>query len=386
MPEADALAAFMLSPSSFPRGTLQLVVGATDTRETGVIMSRLTRLLAVALVALPFTVPAPGSSLAAQGARSADTVQHSAWDVPWQGRPRDPYVAPAGDRVWFVGQSGNYVAFFTPANGQFRQIAIDSGTHPHTVVVDKQGNAWYAGNMNGMIGRIDGRSLAIRRYPMPEAAARDPHTIDFDSKGNLWFSLQNSNMMGQLDVTTGAVALIRMPTPRSRPYGVVVAPDNTVWFDLFGTNKIGMIAAGTKTVKEYVLPDERARPRRIARTSDGGIWYTDYSRGFLGRLDPASGAVKEWELPGKGASLPYAMAVDEQDRLWVVETGVRPNRLVGFDPKSQRFFGHTNIGKDAVNAVRHMVYDPATRALWYGSDQGQLGRAVVPRMLPVLQD
>jgi virginiamycin B lyase len=65
---------------------------------------------------------------------------------------------------------------------------------------------------------------------------------------------------------------------------------------------------------------------------------------------------------------------------------VRPNRLVGFDPTSQRFFGHTDIGENAVNAVRHMVYDPATRSLWYGSDQGQLGRAVVPRALPVLQD
>jgi virginiamycin B lyase len=313
-------------------------------------------------------------------------VQHTAWDVPWKGQPRDPYVSPTGDRIWFVGQGGNYVAYFTPSSNQFRQIAIDSGTHPHTVVVDKQGNAWYAGNRNGMIGRIDGRTLEIRRYPMPEAAARDPHTIDFDAQGNLWFSLQNSNMMGRLDQGSGKVELITMPTPRSRPYGVLVAPDGDVWFDLFGTNKIGRIDPATKAVREYVLPAERARPRRIARTSDGGIWYTDYSRGFLGRLDPATGAVKEWELPGKGASLPYAMAVDDQDRVWVVETGVRPNRLVGFDPKGQRFFGHTDIGENSTNAVRHMVYDAKTRSIWYGSDQGQLGRAVVPRLLPVIQD
>jgi virginiamycin B lyase len=318
-------------------------------------------------------------------AQSPDSVQHSDWDVPWDGRPRDPYVAPAGDRIWFVGQAGNYVAYFTPADAKFRKIEIDSGTHPHTVVVDKQGNAWYAGNRNGMIGRIDGRTMAITRYAMPKEAARDPHTIDFDAKGNLWFSLQNSNMMGHLDQATGTVELIDMPTPRSRPYGVIVAPDGQVWFDLFGTNKIGRIDPATKQVREYVLPNERSRPRRIARTTDGGIWYTDYSRGYLGRLDPATGDVKEWELPGKAASLPYAMTVDDQDRLWVVETGVRPNRLVGFDPKSQRFFGHTDIGANATNAVRHMVFDPKTRSIWYGSDLGQIGRAVVPRMLPVVQ-
>ena len=341
------------------------------------------RSFAVASLSLSTVVVFPAVELSAQ---APDSVQHSAWDVPFGGRPRDPYVAPGGDRIWFVGQAGNYVAYFTPDNAQFRKIEIDPGTNPHTVVVDKQGNAWYAGNRNGMIGRIDGKTMAITRYPMPEEAARDPHTIDFDASGNLWFSLQNSNMMGRLDQATSRVDLIEMPTPRSRPYGVIVAPDGYVWFDLFGTNKIGRIDPKTKAVKEYMLPNERTRPRRIARTSDGGIWYTDYSRGYLGRLDPNSGAVKEWELPGKGASLPYAMTVDEQDRVWVVETGVRPNRLVGFDPKSQRFFGHTDIGENSTNAVRHMVYDPKTRSIWYGSDLGQIGRAVVPRMLPVMQE
>lgn len=340
--------------------------------------------LGVASALLP--APLAGQAVRATAPAQTDSVQVRAWDVPWQGRPRDPYVAPAGDRIWFVGQAGNYVAFFTPATGKFRQIAIDSGTHPHTVVVDKQGNAWYAGNQNAMIGRIDGRTFAIRRFPMPDQAARDPHTIDFDARGNLWFSLQNANKMGFLEVASGKVTLIDMPTPRSRPYGVIVAPDGRVWFDLFGTNKIGAIDPRTRAVREYVLPNERSRPRRIARTSDGAIWYTDYSRGYLGRLDPASGAVTEFELPGRGASLPYAMTVDEHDRLWVVETGVRPNRLVGFDAKTRRIISESPIGEDAVNAVRHMVYDPATKSIWYGTDRGQLGRAVVPRGARVLQD
>ena len=39
------------------------------------------------------------------------------WDVPWEGsRPRDPYVAPDG-RVWFVGQTADYVARLDPADG-----------------------------------------------------------------------------------------------------------------------------------------------------------------------------------------------------------------------------------------------------------------------------
>ncbi len=328
---------------------------------------------------LSTTVAAQDQTRQPVTAAARDTVQLSLTDIPWEGGPRDPYVAPDGKRIWFVGQRGNFVGFYTPADRQFKRIEIDSGTHPHTVIVDEQGNAWYAGNRNGMVGRIDGKTLEITRFAMPDEAARDPHTMDFDANGNLWFTLQHSNMVGYLDHATGKVDLITLKTPQSRPYGLIVAPDGQVWLDLFGTNKIAVINPDTRAVREFALPDERTRPRRIARTNDGAIWYTDYSRGYLGRLDPANGSVKEYELPGKAGSLPYAMTVDDQDRLWVVETGVQPNQLVGFDPSTEKFFGHTNVGKKAPNAVRHMVFDPNTRSIWFGSDQGALGQAIVPK-------
>ncbi|WP_396214989.1 lyase [Gemmatimonas sp.] len=310
---------------------------------------------------------------------AADTVALTEWDVPWGAatRPRDPSIDPQG-RVWFVGQEGNYVARFDPASKKFERFEIDPGTNPHTVNVDPTGDAWYAGNRNGMIGRIDGKTGKITRYPMPEAAAKDPHTITFTPKGDLWFTLQNSNMVGFLDKQTGAVKVIAMPTPRSRPYGIVLDKSGRPWFNLFGTNKLGTIDPTSMRVREYVLPDERARGRRIALTTDGAVWYGDYSRGYVGRLDPVSGAVKEWPLPGGATSLPYAMTVDDADRLWLVETGRQPNRLVAFDPRSNSFVTQVDLGPAAPNTVRHMVFDKNTRTIWFGSDRGTIGRATVP--------
>ncbi len=310
---------------------------------------------------------------------SADTVRLHEWTVPWEKtRPRDPAVDPSG-RVWFVGQEGNYVARLEPATGKFTRIEIDPGTNPHTVNIDRQGNAWYTGNRNGMIGRIDGRTGAITRYPMPDPNAKDPHTIAFDKQGNLWFTLQNSNMVGHLVQSTGKVTLMTMPTPNSRPYGIVIDRAGRPWFNLFGTNKLGTIDPISMRVREYVLPHERARGRRIALTSDGAIWYVDYSRGYLGRLDPPSGVVREWAMPGGGASLPYAMTVDDDDRIWFVETGLQPNKLVGFDPRTSTFFSRTDLGPVEPNTVRHMIFDPTTRAIWFGSDRGTIGRALIPK-------
>jgi virginiamycin B lyase len=339
----------------------------------------LPRLRRAALGALSLVAALPLAAGAQRAAASSDAVALTEWMVPWEGtRPRDPAVGADG-RIWFVGQEGNYVARLDPASGKFTRIEIDPGTHPHTVNVDRDGNAWYTGNRNGMLGRIDAKTGAITRYQMPDSAARDPHTIAFDSKGDVWFTLQNSNMVGHLSKATGKTRLVKMATPRSRPYGIEIDARGRPWFNLFGTNSIGTIDPASMRVREYPLPDERARGRRIALTSDGAVWYVDYVRGFLGRLDPVGGAVREWPMPGGGSSLPYAMTVDDNDRLWFVETGRQPNRLVGFDPRGGKFFGATELGPTGPNTVRHMVYDKKTRSIWFGSDRGTIGRAVVPK-------
>ena len=85
--------------------------------------------------------------------------------------------------------------------------------------------------------------------------------------------------------------------------------------------------------------------------------------------------MKEWALPGGKASLPYAMATDSQDRIWVAETS-NPNRLVGFDPKTERFFGVTAVPSGG-GTVRHMIFHEPTGSIWFGTDAGTIGRASV---------
>lgn len=306
-----------------------------------------------------------------------DSVPIKEWTVPWErSRPRDPAVAPDG-KIWFVGQVGNYIARLDPISGEFKRFTIDSGTNPHNLIVDRKGQVWYAGNRNGMIGRLDPANGAVTRYPMPDSAARDPHTLVFDQQGDIWFTVQGGNFVGKLATGTGKIQLVKMETPRSRPYGIVVDAAGRPWFDLFGSNKMGTVDPKTMVLKEYPLPDAASRPRRIALTSDGGVWFVDYSRGFLGRLDPATGATKEWKNPGGPRSLPYAMTVDDANRLWFVETGVQPNVLVGFDPKTEQFFSQTPIPSGG-GTVRYMIFDPKARAIWFGSDNNTIGKANVP--------
>jgi virginiamycin B lyase len=278
-----------------------------------------------------------------------------------------------------VGQSGNYIAHLDPASGKFTRFEIEAGTHPHNLIVDKTGTVWFAGNRNARIGALDGSTGKSTIYPMPGGSPRDPHTLIFDSKGDIWFTAQGGNAVGHLDTKSGKVRVASVATENARPYGIVMDKKDRPWFIQVGTNKVATIDPATLVITDYTLPNERTRARRLEVTPDGAIWYGDYSRGMLGRFDPASGTAKEWPMPSGAKSLPYAMALDDRNRIWLVETGVQPNRLVAFDTRTETWVSSTPVTEKADrNTVRHMIFHAPSRTLWFGTDANTIARAKVP--------
>lgn len=307
---------------------------------------------------------------------SSSAIEITEWRVPWPNtRPRDPSVG-GPDKIWFVGQEGDYVGLLNPQTGEFRRYDLDDGVGPHSVTVAADGTPWYTGNRQSHIGRVDPDTGEIEKFVMPDPeAVRDPHTLVFNEAGDAWFTAQMSNYVGRLSPGRGGeIGLIEVPTPRARPYGIVLDSHEQPWFVEFGSNKVGTIDPETMRITEYPLPSEDARPRRIALTSDDAIWFVDYARGYLGRMDPASHGVREWRVPGGSNSQPYALAADDMDRLWFFETNPEPNRLVGFDPRTESFFSVTELASEG-GTVRHMVFDPSTRQMWFGTDTNTIGRA-----------
>jgi virginiamycin B lyase len=302
------------------------------------------------------------------------------WDVPYgaRTRPRDPFADGRG-RVWFVGQNGNYVAYLDNKTGQFKRYEIDAGTNPHNLVVEK-GMVWFTGNRNNRIVRLDPATGKLTTYMIPDSTVRDPHTMVFDPKsGVAWFTAQQAGAVGRFDPATGQFRLWKTGAD-TRPYGIVIDSKGRPWFDLFGTNRIATIDPRSFQLEEFTLPDASARPRRLAITSDDQIFWGDYTRGFLGHLDPKSGRMEEWALPAGRAALPYAMTTDDRDVIWVAQGGIAstPATLVAFDPRARNFVATVPVGEPGPNTIRHMTFDKASRQIWFGTDQGAIGKISVP--------
>lgn len=306
----------------------------------------------------------------------ADSLEIREWHVPWKNSvPRDPFVDKGG-RVWFVGQAGNYIGNLSPEDGLFNRYDAPPGSGPHNLIVDDDRNIWFAANRKRFIGKLSPSTGQISKFEMPNRKAKDPHTLVFDQAGDIWFTVQKGNFIGKLDTADGTVTLIEIASKKARPYGIIVDRDNMPWAVAFGSNKLLQIFPATMTIAEIALPDSNSRPRRLVSTSNGDIWYGDFELGRLGRYRPIRNEFKEWLMPGGSDSQPYGMAVDRNDRIWIVETGTKPNRFIGFDSASESFLNETDIPSGA-GSVRHMFYYEAAGEVWFGTDTNYIGRAKV---------
>jgi virginiamycin B lyase len=259
------------------------------------------------------------------------------WQVRTPGsRPHDPMAAKDGS-IWYTGQLSNKLGRVDPRTSDIREYAVKTPqTAPHGLAQDKDGNVWFTGNHLGLIGKFDPATGNVTEYRMPDPKAKDPHSIAIDQNGTVWFTAQNANMLGRLDPHSGEIKLVHSPTPSSRPYGIMINSKGVPIFVEFGSNKIASIDPATMAIREYGLPHAASRPRRLALTPDDVVWYSDFARGYLGRLDLATGEHKEWLSPSGPQSRPYGMIVSK-GAIWYNESFAKPNTIVRFDPKTEKF-------------------------------------------------
>ncbi len=297
------------------------------------------------------------------------------WKVPTLGqRSRDPVMTQDG-MIWWNGQFGNVVGRLDPKTGAMKEFALPAGAKPHSITPDAQGNIWYTGNGNGTVGRIDVKSGDIKVYPMPDPAAKDPHTAQFAPNGVLWFTVQNSQMIGKLDPKTGEVKLVKVRAD-SNPYDVRIDSAGVPWMSCSESNCIYRVDPATMAVQEFKLP-AGSGVRRFAFASDGMIWYGNSLLGTVGRMDPKTGATKEWASPSGPQSSPYGFEIIN-DVIWYNESGKRPDMLVRFDPKTEKFQSWPiQSGNVYAGIVRHMRKTPIGDLLIHQSSTNHIMRVSI---------
>jgi len=249
-------------------------------------------------------------------------------------RARDPVEGLDG-MIWYVGQWGNVIGRIDPRTDAVKEWDLPDSTFPHSVIIDKAGGVWFLGNGNGTIGKFDPETGKSTVFKMPQTDAKDPHTGEFDNEGVFWFSLQQSDMIGRFDPATKETKLVKTKK-NAKPYGIKFGTDGTPWVACNGSPCIYKVDRKTMELTEIKLPLPGTTVRRIEIAEDGRIWYVNSGKGRLGVYDPVTGKSAEWDSPSGPSSHPYGINVLE-GVVWYNESGVRPDTLVRFDPKTEQF-------------------------------------------------
>ena len=301
-------------------------------------------------------------------------VTFKEWTVPTLGqRSRDP-LQTADGTIWWNGQFISLVGRLNPKTGEMTEYRLETEAKPHSIVDDAAGNIWYTGNGNGTIGKLVPATGQITVYKMPDPAARDPHTAIFAKDGTMYFTLQQSNMLGRLVPSTGEIKLVTLATPRALPYGIKQDSHGTIWVSYNGAGKLASMDPVTMAVTEYPLPDAASRSRRLAITSDDTIWFVNSALGRIGKLNPKTGEVKEWPSPSGPRSHPYAIEVID-DIIWYNESNQRPDALVRFDPKTEKF--QSWAIPSGVGIIRHMRKTPDGNLTIHQTSTNRIGLAII---------
>jgi virginiamycin B lyase len=298
-------------------------------------------------------------------AAGGESVKITEWVTPTLGqRTRDPLEARDGS-IWWTGMWASLVGRIDTETGEMKEYLLPKTARPHGIAEGPQGNIWYTGNGNGTVGKVDPQTGAITEY---ETTASDPHTPIFDREGNLVFTAQRSKMVGRLNPTTGE--LVEVPTKGTNPYGIQMDSQGMLWIGFNGSAMLGRLDPETMELDYYDLPDPASRVRRVALTSDDMVWFVNSALGRIGRLNPKSGEIKEWPSPSGPDSHPYAMAVVD-DVIWYNESGMRPDVLVRFDPKTEKFQSFPI--PSGVGIVRNMFVTKEGNLLIHQSSMNSVG-------------
>ncbi len=308
-------------------------------------------------IRLPVGIFIVGALLWASASRAEITMRD--YKLPDGMGPHDVAPAPDGG-VWFTAQPRGVLGWLDPATGKVESVALGDRSAPHGVIIGPDGAAWVTDGGVNAIARVDGKTHAVKRFPLPAGSNfANLNTAAFDRAGILWFTGQDG-IYGRLDPASAAVTVWKAPRG-SGPYGIT-APATGIFFASLAGNYLGRIdpQSGVATVIEPPTP--RAGPRRAWADSRGRVWVSEWSAGNLAVYDPASATWQTWHLPGAHPQA-YAVFVDDKDIVWVSDWGA--NAIVRFDPAGETFTAFPSPRRNA--GVRQLLGRPGE--VW-GAESG----------------
>jgi virginiamycin B lyase len=251
------------------------------------------------------------------------------FSVPNVGTAAIHSAVPGPDgSVWLAEQAANKLGRWDPSTQKITEYqdaylpgkeGLEGGGNKHTVRLDPSGNVWASGSP---LTKFDPETRKFTRFDDVPGV----YDVKPDKNGDVWFTLAGVNKIGKVDGKTMKVSEWTVPTEKSFPRRLEIAPDGGIWTGEFNAGKMARFDPTTQSFKEYTLPGPDPSPYSLGFDANGYLWYDSHHMDVLGRFDTKTGKVVEYPVPHSEIAM-REFFCDSQGRMWY---GTNPNNKVGY--------------------------------------------------------
>jgi len=229
-----------------------------------------------------------------------------------------PYSIPIAlkvdfdNNIWIAVVDTDMLLMYNQNSKEFEQFLRlpTSESGPSALLLDDNGNIWFAEALSGRIGVVDSKTFEITEFA-PDTPLDEPFALLFDKSGSLWIAEHIGPGITKFDPILETFDHVKAPNPESLPFGMAIDKYDNIWFGQHVIDELGVYDPYNDQLIEVSIPTPESFTQFITADDNGDIWFVEQRTKKLGvvSISSVSGQARAVTDGGSGPSFNYAEIV-----------------------------------------------------------------------------
>lgn len=223
------------------------------------------------------------------------------WDGPERCSTHELVIRE--EDIFVSGQKMGQIAHFNTQGDLVARYTMPRGSGPHGLLLDGQRRLWVSLEFSGIVARLGENGTLAEKVDVRMKLAGSsqginpaPHGICIDADGEtIWFTGKRTSTIGKINPDR-SVEHFEINSLAAMPIFLYSSTPGTVWgTELLGNHILQVNAEGEVT--ELPIPTPNSRPIGIVRDprDPSILWFTEEAGRKIGRIK--EGAIQEFFVP-----------------------------------------------------------------------------------------
>jgi len=193
------------------------------------------------------------------------------------------------NNIWVAVVDRDMLLVYSQDSKEFEQFLRlpTSESGPSALLLDDNGDMWFAESLAGKIGVVDSKTYEITEYA-PDTPLDEPFALLFDKSGSLWLSEHIGPSISKFDPVLETFEHVEVPNPESLPFGMAIDKYDNIWFGQHVTDELGVYDPYNDQLIEVSIPTLESFTQFVTSDDDGNIWFVEQRGQKLGVVSISS--------------------------------------------------------------------------------------------------